>query len=175
MLQNRGIGLQLKIVVILLVAITGSVKASHGQENLPVNNCFPKVAEYVKCMPPRDSLWIFIMAGQSNMAGRAVVEPQDTLSANEILTINAENQWILAKEPLHFYEPSRKGLDCGVSFARFLLDSVPKETKIALIPCAIGGSSVYQWIGDSLHRNVHLILFCRFCLVLKLNEKISRR
>ena len=58
------------------------------------------------------------MAGQSNMAGRGFVEPIDTLINTRILTINRQNKLIYAKEPLHFYEPHKKGLDLGMSFSK---------------------------------------------------------
>jgi hypothetical protein len=101
--------------------------------------------------------WVFIMAGQSNMAGRGIVEAQDTISDERILTINKENQIIKAKEPIHFYEPNLKGLDCGLSFAQTLLKRIDKSITILIIPTAVGGSSTRQWLGDSIHRNVQLL------------------
>ncbi|WP_321285775.1 sialate O-acetylesterase [uncultured Sunxiuqinia sp.] len=100
--------------------------------------------------------WVFLMAGQSNMAGRGAVEAQDTVTNKRILTINKGNKWILAKEPLHFYESS-DALDCGMSFAKELLKGVPDSITIALVPCAVGGSSVFQWLNDEEHRGVKLL------------------
>ncbi len=117
---------------------------------------FPKQEVKVNQMPTKHNLWVFVMAGQSNMAGRALVAPEDTVPDPRILTINKDHQWILAKEPLHFYEPSLRGLDCGMSFGREMLRQVPDSVSIALIPCAVGGSSVEQWLGDSLFRGVKL-------------------
>ncbi|SOE20180.1 protein of unknown function [Spirosomataceae bacterium TFI 002] len=108
-------------------------------------------------LPDKENLWVYVMAGQSNMAGRGVVEPQDTVTNARIWTINKELGWVLAKEPLHFYEPKMVGLDCGLSFAKELLKSVPANVSIAVIPCAVGGSSVEQWLGDSTHRDVPLM------------------
>ncbi|GAB2834890.1 sialate O-acetylesterase [Ferruginibacter profundus] len=96
------------------------------------------------------------MAGQSNMAGRAMVAPQDTVSNKRILTVNKEGQLIVAKEPLHFYEPNLTGLDCGLSFAKTLLQNIPRNISIVLIPTAVGGSSISQWLGDSVFRSVQL-------------------
>lgn len=118
---------------------------------------FPQQQELVKQMPEKENLWIFIMAGQSNMAGRGRVEPEDTLTNPRILSINQENKWIVAKEPLHFYEPNLTGLDCGLSFGRELLRHVPDSISIALIPCAVGGSAIQQWLGDSTFRGVQLM------------------
>lgn len=101
--------------------------------------------------------WVFLMAGQSNMAGRGVVEAQDTITDARILTINKDYQIVRAKEPIHLYEPNLKGLDCGLSFAKTLLKDIDKSVTILLIPTAVGGSSSRQWLGDSVHRNVQLM------------------
>jgi hypothetical protein len=118
---------------------------------------FPRNVEIPEKLPKKNKVWIFIMAGQSNMAGRGLVEPGDTLSNPRILTINRDNKIIVAKEPLHFYEPNLTGLDCGVSFANRLLRDVDPSVTILLIPAAVGGSSSHQWLGDSVHRNVKLL------------------
>jgi hypothetical protein len=91
------------------------------------------------------------------MAGRGIVQPSDTLPNDRILTINADNQLTIAKEPLHFYEPNLTGLDCGMSFANRLLQNVGKQISVILVPVAVGGSSSHQWLGDSVHRNVRLM------------------
>jgi hypothetical protein len=118
---------------------------------------FYRNVEYPQRLPKKKNVWIFIMAGQSNMAGRGFVEPQDTVSNPRILSINKNNEIILAKEPLHFYEPNLTGLDCGLSFGRQLIQDIDRSIKVLLIPTAVGGSSTYQWLGDSLHRNVKLL------------------
>jgi hypothetical protein len=118
---------------------------------------FPKCTEYPKCVPAKKNVWVFIMAGQSNMAGRGVVEPMDTILNPRILSINSKGELILAKEPLNLYEPDMKGLDCGVLFGRELLNHIPDSVSVLIIPTAVGGSAIDQWIGDSVHRNVNLL------------------
>lgn len=104
-----------------------------------------------------DKYWIFLMAGQSNMAGRAIIEKEDSNDNPKILSINSNNEWIVAQEPLHFYEPPFAGLDCGVSFGREVLQGKPDSFHVVLIPCAVGGTSIEQWLGDSLWRGVKLL------------------
>ena len=104
----------------------------------------------------KQNVWVFIMAGQSNMAGRGVVEQEDTITDKRVYSINKGGQVIIAKEPLHFYEPERTGLDCGLSFAKTLLTKIPDNVSILIIPTAVGGSSIRQWLGDSVFRNVKL-------------------
>jgi len=146
--------MKLKIIVILSTIL---LVYCHKNDEDPRKVNFPKTVEYVKSMPHPDSLWVFMMAGQSNMAGRGFVEPRDTISNKRILTIDVSGKWIYAKEPLHFYEPKLTGLDCGLSFARALLDSIPKNISIAVIPCAVGGSAIEQWLGNETFRGVQLL------------------
>lgn len=118
---------------------------------------FPKVVERPQKLPNKKRVWTFLLAGQSNMAGRGTVAPQDTIPSERILTVNALNEIVLAKEPLHYYEPGLRGLDCGLSFAKSLLPRVPDDVSLLLIPTAVGGSAITQWLGDSLHRDVKLM------------------
>lgn len=118
---------------------------------------FPKVEQKPERLPRYENSWVFILAGQSNMAGRGKVEPADTLPHPRILTINPSGDLILAKEPIHFYEPTLSGLDCGLSFGRELLRHIPDSISIVLIPTAVGGSSIDKWINDSTFRKVPLL------------------
>lgn len=142
-------------VLILLIV---PVLASCGNRYNPVERTtyFPRQPVPSAAPANKENVWVFILAGQSNMAGRGLVEPQDTIPDTRILTINASGQLILAKEPLHFYEPTLTGLDCGHAFGRETIKHIPDSISILLIPTAIGGSSISQWIGDSLYRNVKL-------------------
>lgn len=162
-MMNKGFkitGLVIIGIVIVLSFYAGP-KVYRKYNSYKVNKewrvYFPQTISYVDKLPNPDSLYIFIMAGQSNMAGRGFVEPQDTLTYKRILTIDKSMKWIYAKEPLHFYEPSMTGLDCGMSFAKKLLDSIPEGISIAVIPCAVGGSSIEQWINNETFRGVTLL------------------
>ena len=117
---------------------------------------FPRIVEVVSEMPSQSNFWIFVMAGQSNMAGRGFVEPQDTIPDTRVFSLDANNKWILAKEPLHYYEPDLTGLDCGLSFGKKLASYLPDSISIGLIPCAVGGTSLEQWTGDTAFRGVKL-------------------
>ena len=117
---------------------------------------FPKKVVYPREMPAKKNFWIFIMAGQSNMAGRGVVEPQDTVPNSRILAMNLQDKWVVAKEPLHRYQPKVTGMDSGLSFARELLKHVGDSITIGLVPTAVGGSSIQYWMNDSIFNGVHL-------------------
>lgn len=116
------------------------VSCNEGADTRTIN--FPKSVEIVNKIPDKRNVWVFILAGQSNMAGRAFVEPKDTLSNKRILTIDKEEQLIYAKEPLHFYEPAMTGLDYGTSFGEAIIEGIPDTISVLLIPTAVGGSSV---------------------------------
>jgi len=117
---------------------------------------FPKVELKADMIPEKHNIWVFIMAGQSNMAGRGQVEAMDTIPHPRILSINKNGELIIAKEPLHFYEPAMTGLDCGLSFGKELLKLVPDSVSILMLPTAVGGSSIRQWVNDSSFRGVTL-------------------
>lgn len=105
----------------------------------------------------KSNVWVFIMAGQSNMSGsgNAPIEEMDTISNNRILSISKSLTIQRAKAPIH-YNDKVVGLDCGMAFAYEILKHLPDSISILLVPCAVGGTTISQWIGDSLHRDVKL-------------------
>lgn len=105
----------------------------------------------------KSSTWIFILAGQSNMSGsgNAPLESMDTIMSKRILALTKSWKVQLAKAPIHFNDKI-VGLDCGMSFAHELIRNIPDSITILLVPCAVGGTTISQWIGDSLHRDVKL-------------------
>jgi hypothetical protein len=117
-------------------------KYSAYNDNKEFRVNFPKKKEYLSSIPNPDSVFVYIMAGQSNMAGRGKIEPIDTIPNNRLLTLDKQGQLILAKEPLHYYEPSRTGLDCGVSFGTIILKKLPQNNYVLVLPTAVGGSSI---------------------------------
>ncbi len=87
---------------------------------------------------------LYLLAGQSNMAGRAKVEAGDTTTDSRIWMLNKKGEWLLAKEPLHFDKPDVAGGGPGFSFAKKMIEQ-DKNIVIGLIPCAVGGSSIEKW------------------------------
>ncbi len=138
----------------LLLAALFSLSAAMVQDER--TRFFPRSQEYVDVMPPREKVWLFVLAGQSNMAGRGVVEPGDTVPHPRILTVTPDNRWVVAKEPLQLYQPALTGLGPGLAFARALIEELDEDIYIGLIPCAVGGSSVGNWLSDSLYNGVRL-------------------
>lgn len=142
------------LIFIFLLFFAVGAKAQKEQDRTVF---FPKTEIAPNSLPAKENVWVFILAGQSNMAGRGKVEPSDTIPDPRILSINKNGELILAKEPLHFYEPGMAGLDCGLSFAKTLLAAVPDSISLLIIPTAVGGSAISQWINDETFREVPLL------------------
>jgi hypothetical protein len=102
----------------------------------------------------KDTL-VFVMAGQSNMAGRAAVEAQDTFSNPRILSLEGDGSFALKSEPNQLNQGGLAGLDCGKSFGADLLTKLPESTYVCLVQCSISSTLINEWLGDSLHV-VHL-------------------
>merc|ERR1712228_543253 len=61
----------------------------------------------------------------------------------------SNNCWISANDPLHNDKPDKVGVGPGLSFAKCIAslpDIVATNRKIGLIPCAVGGTSIDQWL-----------------------------
>lgn len=121
----------------------------------------------------KDSLLIYLIAGQSNMAGRGIIEGQDINQYSSILSMNKDNEFVRAREPLHFYQPNLDALSCGTSFAKKLRSLYNKPAKIGMIPCAVGSSSIEEWLYDSV-RIVALYTTCYFGRKRAENEEFYR-
>lgn len=97
-----------------------------------------------------EHMQLFLLIGQSNMAGRGKVEPKDELTNPRIFMMTKERQWVPAKDPVHFDKPTA-GVGLGSEFARIITASDAKIT-VGLIPCAFGGTSLDQWqVGSKLY------------------------
>ena len=92
---------------------------------------------------------IYLLIGQSNMAGRGHIEQQDTTAIPGIVMLNKENQWVPAKDPLHFDKPIA-GVGPGLTFAK-IMAAQNQHSKIGLVPCAAGGSSIDRWKQGEFH------------------------
>ena len=98
----------------------------------------------------KENFHIYLLMGQSNMAGRGIVEAEDTLIHPRVFMLDQDNTWILAKNPIHF-DKSVAGTGLGLTFGKIMAEENP-EVKIGLVPCAKGGSSINQWFPDSIHQ-----------------------
>jgi len=97
----------------------------------------------------KDKFHLYLLAGQSNMAGRGMVESQDREIHDRVLTLRKNGTWGHAIEPIHFDKRSA-GVGPGRSFGIAMAEKDPSVT-IGLIPCAVGGSSVTFWKAGKMY------------------------
>lgn len=95
-------------------------------------------------------LHLYLLAGQSNMAGRGDVEELDRTTGPNIFALDADMVWGPAKEPLHFDKPDIVGVGPGFAFGRAMAEARP-GVRIGLIPGAVGGSSIRAWLPNAVH------------------------
>jgi hypothetical protein len=93
-------------------------------------------------------LQLFLLAGQSNMAGRGVVEAQDRVANPRVLMLDRTLHWVPATDPVHYDKPIA-GVGPGRSFALTLVARDP-NVRIGLIPAAVGGSPISSWEPGAL-------------------------
>ena len=95
---------------------------------------------------------LYLLIGQSNMAGRGGLTAENRISSGRIYKLDAQCQWQQADEPIHF-DRKVAGAGLAASFARMVADR-DKDSKIGLIPCAVGGTRIDRWIeGGDLWSN----------------------
>jgi Carbohydrate esterase, sialic acid-specific acetylesterase len=94
-------------------------------------------------LPPKDKFFLFLLVGQSNMAGRGVVEEQDKVVNPNVLMLSKEGKWVPAMDPMHFDKPAA-GVGLGKTFGQIIAKANPGVT-VGLIPCAVGGSPIDTW------------------------------
>ena len=95
-------------------------------------------------LPAKEKFHLFLLVGQSNMAGRGAVTPADKVPHPRVLMLNQAGEWVPAVDPLHFDKPTAAGVGLGRSFADAVAAATPGVT-IGLIPCAVGGSPIDAW------------------------------
>jgi hypothetical protein len=101
---------------------------------------------------PKD-LDLFLLIGQSNMAGRGALDDAAKTPSKDVWMLNKEMQWVPAVDPMHFDRPALIGVGLGRSFADTLRRAAP-NAKIGLIPAAMGGSALDEWIPEGeLYKN----------------------
>ncbi len=108
----------------------------------PIAPCAAQEAAVVPA--DRTQFHLFLLVGQSNMAGRGKVEAEDERPHPRVLTFNQQGKWELARDPLHFDKPAVVGVGLGKTFGTLVAEANAGIT-IGLIPCAVGGSPIDSW------------------------------
>ena len=76
--------------------------------------------------PAKDKFLVYLLMGQSNMAGRGSITSEDQEASPRILSMKPDGQWVQAKDPLHQQVGRTKpGIGPGMSFANQMLKADP--------------------------------------------------
>jgi hypothetical protein len=86
---------------------------------------------------------VFLLVGQSNMAGRGVVEAADRAPVPRVWMLDRNERWVPAVEPMHFDKPSA-GVGPGRAFGAEVA-ARDRRLEVGLVPAAVGGSSILAW------------------------------
>ncbi len=97
-------------------------------------------------LPEKSQLHLYLLIGQSNMAGRGTIEAPDKIATPRVLKFTKENSWVPALDPLHF-DKSVAGVGLGTTFGKVMAEADPQVT-IGLVPCAVGGTPLSRWQKD---------------------------
>jgi hypothetical protein len=100
-------------------------------------------AAWGQALPAKEQFHLFLLVGQSNMAGRGVVEEQDRTPDKRLLMFTKAGEWTPAVDPMHWDKPVA-GVGLGRTFATKVAEARPGVT-VGLIPCAVGGSPIDAW------------------------------
>jgi hypothetical protein len=92
---------------------------------------------------------LYLLVGQSNMAGRGVPDSLSHVPNPSILMFTKDRQWVPATDPVHF-DKKEAGVGPAISFAQHMLeDAGNHKVTIGLIPCAVGGTAIGLWKPDA--------------------------
>jgi len=108
--------------------------------------CFTLVSQSTS-----NKMYIILLAGQSNMSGRGIfseLSPSDTVTYNNIFSLNNDSVWVRAKHPLH-WDKAEAAVGMGISFAHKLDSLMGGNVRIGLVPCASGGTGITDWLNNN--------------------------
>lgn len=91
-----------------------------------------------------NKLNIFLLIGQSNMAGRGRLDEVPELAHPQVFMFR-EDRWRPAEEPLHTDKPKIAGIGLGMKFAIELVEGAG-IAPVGLVPCAVGGTPLSRWM-----------------------------
>ena len=94
----------MKIKSILSVALLITV---------PAALCPLQAEETAAKLPAKENFHIYLLIGQSNMAGRGKVDPATNQPHPRVLKLDQTGNWVQATDPLHFDKPKIAGVGPG--------------------------------------------------------------
>lgn len=95
-------------------------------------------------LPPKEKFHLYLLMGQSNMAGRGRMTEADRQPVPRVWMPDKDNQWVPAAHPLHQDKPEIAGVGLGIDFAKRMCRA-DRSVHVGLIPCAFGGTPLSRW------------------------------
>jgi hypothetical protein len=102
---------------------------------------------------PDPQFHLYLLIGQSNMAGRGTVDAESKEVHPRVLMLNKNREWAPATDPLHF-DKAVAGVGPGLAFGKRMAEEKPKG-RIGLIPCAVGGTPIGVWVPGKEDEATH--------------------
>jgi hypothetical protein len=95
-------------------------------------------------LPAKEKFHLYLLMGQSNMAGRGEIGEEDKTPHPRVLTLTLEGKWEPAVEPITRDRKNGLGVGPGLAFGKAMAEMNP-NVRIGLIPCAVGGTPLSRW------------------------------
>ncbi len=91
------------------------------------------------------TIQVFLLAGQSNMVGRGQPISDGTGPVDPNLLLYRDGAWQEAQDPLGPDKDKERGVGPGMTFGLGVLSHEPPGTKVGLIMCARGSTTIGAW------------------------------
>ncbi len=102
-------------------------------------------------LPDKKDFHVYLLMGQSTMAGMGRVEPEDTRQDPRVLMLGQVGGWQHAAEPVTVDSGKDHGVGPAFAFGKAMAEKNPGVT-IGLIPCAVSSTPLQRWSkGEDLY------------------------
>ena len=117
-----------------------------------ISTVYTKVVAQESLKSPKD---LILLIGQSNMAGRATLLPEDDKVIDGAFLYDSLNHWIPLKNPLNIHSSIRKiarmqKLNLGFTFAKKITETKTLN-PIGLVVNARGGTKIQAWVPGTFY------------------------
>ncbi|QNN20919.1 sialate O-acetylesterase [Planctomycetales bacterium ZRK34] len=105
-------------------------------------------------LPDKSKVHVYLLMGQSNMAGRGPLIEGDRDDVDGVIMLDKSDHWTPAHHPIHFDKPKIAAFGLALPFAKQMKQQAGDGVVIALVPCAFGGTPLSRWVkGGDLYEN----------------------
>ncbi|MDP6046943.1 MAG: sialate O-acetylesterase [Phycisphaerae bacterium] len=132
-------------VLLVALLVCGAVGSAAGLK--------AKAPATTKPAAGKAPMHIYLLIGQSNMAGRAAFTEEEAAEIPRCGLLDRQGKWVPAKNPLNIHSTIRKSpgmqkMNPGYTFAKTMLEK-DKTVSIGLVVNAKGGTSIRSWAKGS--------------------------